>query len=46
MNTEAILIKIKCKKCGEIHEILIPKQKINKYFIKEELAISRGIENN
>ena len=46
MNTQAILIKTKCKKCGEIHEIIIPTQEINNYLTKEELIIPREIENN
>lgn len=46
MNTQAILIKTKCKKCGKINEIIIPTQKINKYFIKDELTNSRDVENN
>lgn len=34
--TAAILIKSKCKKCGETQEILIPTHKLEQYLAKNK----------
>jgi len=43
--TAAILIKTRCKKCGEPHEILIPTHKIGEYLKKESSISSYGNSN-